>query len=725
MDPPADIQEDMTHIPQAIDPNADADADTPQLVKEQDKNASVKQDDVVKHGEFKVDGVDLMQQQQQQQVPSSTVSSSEEEVRVAAGTKDPTKDTTGATDVISTENDVVERTSAVSREGTPTADATTENGTKNEENGTAATAANTSSNTATKSNVKENSFTPRIKPAQDVNERSKQFLELRSYEAKRRSIYNSKLKSTLLYWRAFRDMLTRAYEETDRAENLVRGTVAANQSYAEFLMAVAEDRLDYGGKPVDRRRGNKLKDERFRKYHSLGGGAILMGMGIEQSQQQGQPSQQQQHHQGGGGNILNTSASSDSKDVMQHTGSVSLDGLPQDSMLKSFLTSQNEMASAFLDNVSFNKDVILEKMKGLRKELEAEVSVMGALGDATMHELKKAEDDVHKAWSAYYSLAALVDKDIDSPRNQKASPALVKGVDPNAVTDVWLMEMHYRMAVAYLTTVWEKSSKELSNLFAGMKEMECNRRFRLRELMALFMQRTERMWNSIPPLLTPVVEDLTQTPTDTKLIEKDVAEKIRAKAQELQKKDEAILTTDPMNGPGLAGVPEPDENFELQSPLMSDLLCKVEVIWRKSDKMMSVWKPCLAVMTSDSYLHLFEIPPSGNVQTGTPSEVAFQTLVPPVVVPTEEGIVDGAIPPSNGKSWFEHLVPGASLDLKNSVISFDQQKGNSTFEITESMAPSGFSKISKNVRKRKYSLRLSSSQHMVDWLLELRELGAE
>ena len=140
--------------------------------------------------------------------------------------------------------------------------------------------------------------------------------------------------------------------------------------------------------------------------------------------------------------------------------------------------------------------------------------------------------------------------------------------------------------------------------------------------------------------------------------------------------------------------------------------------------MISVWKPCLAVTTSDSYLHLFEIPATGNVQTGTAPEIAFQALVPPVVVPTEEAIIDGTTA-SSGKSWYEHLVPGVSLDLKNSIISFDQQKGNSTFEITESLAPSGFSKISKNVRKRKYSLRLTSSQHMVDWLLALRELGAE
>jgi hypothetical protein len=311
--------------------------------------------------------------------------------------------------------------------------------------------------------------------------------------------------------------------------------------------------------------------------------------------------------------------------------------------------------------------------------------------------------------------------DKDSPRIQKAAG---KGMNPNAITDVWLLEMHYRMAVAYLTTVWEKSSSELSNLFAGTKEMECNRRFRLQGLRTLFMERAERMWSGIPPLLKPVMEDLAGEPTQIKVLEQDVAEKIRAKAQELQKMDEAILTIDPLNGPGLAGVPEPDDNFELQSPLMSDLLCKVEVIWRKSDKIMSVWKPCLAVTTSDCYLHLFEIPANGNVQTGTAPEVAFQTLVPPVEVPTEDAIVDGVMPKA-GRSWFHDLVPGSSLDLKNSNISFNEQKGNSTFEITETLAPSGFSKISKNVKRRKFSLRLFSSQHMVEWLVALRALGTE
>lgn len=553
----------------------------------------------------------------------------------------------------------------------------------------------------------EGTLLKETKDPQAMEERRIQFLELRSYEAKRRTVYTSKMKSTNLYWRAFRDMLSKAYEETDRAENLVSGTLVANQAYVGFLQAAAEDRLDHAGKPVDKRRGQRLKADRAYKYSSLGGEGFLLGMSLEQNRQKIESQKSQDTDEGGRIDANNAS----------------FDGLPDNSMLNTLIQSQLEMADVMTENVDFIKDIVLVKLHSLRRELESEVTVMGALGDATMFELKKAEDDVQKAWAAYYSLAALVDMDKDSPRIQKATG---KGMNPNAITDVWLVEMHYRMAVAYLTTVWEKSSSELANLFAGTKEMECNRRFRLRELLNLFTARSERMWTSIPPLLKPAIDDLGGKPIEIKVLEKEVSEKIRAKAQELQKMDEAIITTDPLNGPGLAGVPEPDENFELQSPLMSDLLCKVEVIWRKSDKIMSVWKPCLAATTSDCYLHLFEIPAhiGSTVQTGTSPEVAFQALVPPVEVPTEDAVVDGVMP-NAGKSWFQDLVPGSSLDLKNSNISFNQQKGNSTFEITETLAPSGFSKISKNVRRRKFSLRLFSSQHMVEWLLALRALGAE
>lgn len=398
---------------------------------------------------------------------------------------------------------------------------------------------------------------------------------------------------------------------------------------------------------------------------------------------------------------------------------ISFEGLPEDSLIKSLVECQFEMAEAFNENVKFVGDVVCVKLVELKKELEAECSVMSALGDATIFELDRAEEDVQKAWSAYFSIASLIDKDKEAARAEKANNA---GVDPNAIVDVWLLEMHYRMAVAYLTTVWEKSSKELTDLFAGVKELETNRRHRLKEILSLYAKRADTLWNAMPTANHAVLESLENTDTTPSVVEKDVTDTVREKAKKYKEREERESAPIINTGPGLMGVPEPDPNFELQSPLVSDLLTKVEVIWRKSDKLMSVWKPCIAITTSDCYLHLFEIPAHENVPVGTKPELAFQTLVPAVTVPTEDAIVQGVLP--NSSTWYENLIPGASLDLKNSNISFNQKKGNSTFEITETMAASGF-KISKNPKKRRFSLRLNSSQDMVEWLLALRALGAD
>lgn len=62
---------------------------------------------------------------------------------------------------------------------------------------------------APKSSVLEPTSVLDTRDAQDPQERSKEFLELRSYEAKRRSIYLSKMKSTALYWKAYVQIIRR------------------------------------------------------------------------------------------------------------------------------------------------------------------------------------------------------------------------------------------------------------------------------------------------------------------------------------------------------------------------------------------------------------------------------------------------------------------------------------------------------------------------------------
>lgn len=257
-----------------------------------------------------------------------------------------------------------------------------------------------------------------------------------------------------------------------------------------------------------------------------------------------------------------------------------------------------------------------------------------------------------------------------------------------------------------------------------MKELECNRRFRLSELLILYMQRSERLWLSVPSMITNVTKDLVSTPLDTDSIEKEVQQTIRDKAQAFQKNEVAEMVKDPIkNAPGLADAPNLKKGYELQSPLLSELLGKKDVIWRKNEKIMSVWKPTLAVATSDCYLHLFNIPHYSSVTAGSNPEKAFQELVPSVKVPTEESLKNGQYP--HGSNWYDHLVPTDSIDLRCSKITFSESKGNSSFELTETLPPNKLSAATKFVRTKKLALRLYSSQHMVEWLLTLKNYGAE
>lgn len=326
-----------------------------------------------------------------------------------------------------------------------------------------------------------------------------------------------------------------------------------------------------------------------------------------------------------------------------------------------------------------------------------------------------------------------------TPNRKKTFPG---SFTPDGIADIWVVEMHYRMSVAYLTTTWEQSSTELSKLFQSMKEVECNRRFRLRELLLVHMQRQERLWCSIPALISPVVKDLMDRPTDIPTVEREVQNHIRSRAGEIkrekdnsdakeelieqEKRKTSVVTNKSKTskagkknaGPGLSCAEELDPNYELVSPLMSDLLLKADVVERKSDKgVIALWKTTLVIATSDSFLHFFDIPQGSAVRPGSAAEVAFQALVPPIAVPTEDMIKNGKV--MCGKSWFEYLIPAESINLKRSTISLNETKGDSIFEVTETVESHGAAKIFNMTSTRKFSVRLFSNHEMVSWLLAL------
>uniref|UniRef100_A0A7S4IAT0 PH domain-containing protein n=1 Tax=Odontella aurita TaxID=265563 RepID=A0A7S4IAT0_9STRA len=540
---------------------------------------------------------------------------------------------------------------------------------------------------------------------------------LRAYEAKRRSAYTSKLGSSSLYWRSFRDLLHSSLEETERAEVLVLGNAMANRAYSVAMACAAEDALDDDGRPVlDPKKRKKLKErrEKIRADRRGYGKGAADGTGGGAATLQGETEEGRRR----GSALRSPTPSQDAS--LEKRGT----------MLHSLVESHGILAERFAENAKFVHEEMAMEIGNLRDDLNGEVETMEKLGDAILDELEEAEHEVDRAWEKYYTVAT---RALGHSTRSEGRKGAISATDPSAAEkeplsdclDVWVVEMQYRMSVAYLSACWEKCSSELSKLFASMKETECTRRFRLRELLITFVQRQERLWLGLPSVLTPVLKDLVDRPMDRTSIENDVQQSIRLRAQSIQREEQADKQhrekeARDRTGPGLTGVNASEGNFELSSPLLSDLLFKAHVIEKKGSGYMSAWKTTLAVVTADSFLHLFELPPAVRVQSGSASEVAFHALVPPVEVPTQESVAHGHARRKAASEWYEHLVPAESLVLPNCSLAYKDEPGNSTFEVKETVFNVGASKMFGSTTTRKLYLRTLSREETLKWIKALK-----
>lgn len=274
------------------------------------------------------------------------------------------------------------------------------------------------------------------------------------------------------------------------------------------------------------------------------------------------------------------------------------------------------------------------------------------------------------------------------------------------------------MAVAFLSSVWEKCSSELSKIFLTVKDTECNRRHQIKGLMSNAATRQESLWLDLPLVINPILKELTEWPMERNLLEGDVQFSIRERAQSIQRDEAEHKKADDdvkSHAPGLDGVYEADGNFELSSPLVSDLMCKAKVVEKRSHGMMSSWKVSLAIITCDSFLQLFELPPTCKLQSGSAPEVAFQNLIPPVVVPSMEGVKGGVKFPS-AKNWLDHLEPSESFALLNCAVSHKDEKNSTSFEIVETFLASGASKMFTKTANRKMQFRAVTPEEAKDFV---------
>jgi cell fate (sporulation/competence/biofilm development) regulator YlbF (YheA/YmcA/DUF963 family) len=315
---------------------------------------------------------------------------------------------------------------------------------------------------------------------------------------------------------------------------------------------------------------------------------------------------------------------------------------------------------------------------------------------------------------AYYPVAdKALGGSVQTPAAPVGSPDTPQK-DPEVCNDVWVVEMQYLVAVDYQTSVWEKASTELSTLFASMKDIECQRRVNLRELLLAYAQRQQRLFVSLPDVYTAALKDLVGRDIDRNSVEEKVQFSIRKRAELLQRKEVPTLARLSEKGSGLKGVlsdlEESLSTSKLESPLLSELMCKAKVIDRKLPGLVGSWTTSLAVVTADSFLHLFDLPAGSPVHVGSAPEAAFHTLSPSVKVPSAETMRTGKYDFSKG--WCDGLIPSESIALHNCKVA-----GYGTmFDIVETFDSRGASKMFRSTNTRKFVFRTTSEEETEDWM---------
>jgi hypothetical protein len=269
-----------------------------------------------------------------------------------------------------------------------------------------------------------------------------------------------------------------------------------------------------------------------------------------------------------------------------------------------------------------------------------------------------------------------------------------------------VVEMQYRVAVAYQNTAWEKGSAQLTKLFATVKQEECLRRMNLREFLVAFVQRQERLFLSIPGVHHSVLEDLIGKELTREEMEQNVQAIIQARAAKYKKVSQKLSGSAPTSG----GAEDENQDLNFESPLTSDLFSTAKVVERKGTGVMMGWRTSLAIMTADAYLHFFDLD-SHNVEPGASSEVAFQALMPNVIVPSSENILIGK---SNfTKGWADTLTPAESVILCNCTI---KPEDETSFELTENIVTTGAQKMFGKIVTKKVVVRTTTAEETDDWI---------
>ena len=249
------------------------------------------------------------------------------------------------------------------------------------------------------------------------------------------------------------------------------------------------------------------------------------------------------------------------------------------------------------------------------------------------------------------------------------------------IEDGWLIEMYYKAAVAYQRSVFGAAEMELRNLLEEISTLEEMRFRKLHQFMLAFAPRQRRLFNKLPDQLKNVLENMVGLRIDEESLQKVLDESVKDRSRDHLKGSTAhkssIMNRSKINAP-VKNVEDKIEDIEKSfgSPFASPMILLSKLVELKATGLASlvntVWKPALAVVTSEGNLLVFET--AGNANT--PPE-AFKSLYPQMNFDDPNTWVTG-----RKADITKTLTPIVFLRLLKSNVLVSQMR-KSQLEITE------------------------------------------
>ena len=398
------------------------------------------------------------------------------------------------------------------------------------------------------------------------------------------------------------------------------------------------------------------------------------------------------------------------------------------------MASTDTLVLKYTDYVRDTRKELLEgKLKSLVTAFKKNSDEILLEGNHALDNVKIAEQHILSAYLDYYKAYQALplpqqQRQQQQQQQQKQNPGEGGGGGGAVAVDMWLLDTQYRVAVELQKTIWQSTQQHLHDLFRRMKTLEVNRRSQVHALILRYMQNQGSFWAQLPQAAADCSVAISSlSSTDPNQVESELSEEIRACAKAVETRElhlqqqqqqqqqqqrhaagrgKSSVSPPPMGGVSERGNPinmttnttttttttalsslsvEPFTGH-LLAPLDTPLVRRVEVLEHRlvtgveSLPFLKRWRPCLAVLTLDGFLHLFDLPPEIAPGTVLTPREAFKLLIPSPI--DKKGRF------KKGKD-VERVFPSLTFALPFSSARFRAEEGPEAFEIMEARQNTG------------------------------------